>query len=440
MGEREEYLSQREQIHPLEYQPVFNRSERQVTGWTSSDGVDTSNLPAGRVDRRGIGSGLVRNTIEELEQLKESIREKIEEKESEFRRESIPIDEDYREEIARAKEALGLSGRELTLADYREALLNHETAAGDFLLSYIENQIEDVNGNIEWETYGELFELEQELALLDDYIAQLLYPVLSFETNNEEDWLELLEEAEKEWNDNRITTIRYYQDKKDDYKQSLITRPENIPFVRGQLHDAEKDQDRYRHEYKQVENALRTVKQKTGEVRALVRDIDTVESIELPEGEVLAGATSLTESEQEELETLTNMRLMMKLSVDNHNKEKHHFKNSLRNTYSYSKQQRLIDETASHHNIFNEHTLSTLHYMRSYQDNVNSLTNELFDEIAVGMEENEKEKRNKAYELFMLNHATSSIREHKIEEMRQKQIARLGFTLASQRIEELREG
>lgn len=423
--------------NPLEYRPLFSRTKKERTAWEQSTQEDS--IPES-LDTSLPGSGFASTIIEEFDKTKERLEKKIDSLEEKLRHEKIPVSDEYLPYIERAKKELGLEDGELTLKDYKAALLFPETPAGDFLINIIEDHIEGVDGNIEWEVYSDYVELQKETKLMDSFTAQLLYPSFGFEFKNQENWLEELTEMELEWGEKQKEVNASYRQAELDYKEAYLFNRESRLPARATLHRYEKDKDEARHDKKKVENSLLTIGEKTQMINILYNQLEEAETLN-PEVDAFSkDILSLSEDANESIQTLEDMTTYLALSVDKHNADKSHYKNNLRHTYSIPKQEKLLEEYVLNEQAFYQKALPLTHYMRAFQSDVSEETTGLLNELSLGLQLNQQEVKDKTYEFYMLQRATSGIRHEKISDVTDKHLARLGYQAFNKKIEQLKQG
>lgn len=408
---------------PLEYRPNLKRSEREKMGWEASVSSEES-YPIVE-DESSIGEGSATEIIKDYKETKDKVEEEIERLEDLLEKETIPFPPEYKEDVDKAKEELELGGGNLTIKDYKEALMKSDTAAGAFLLDIIEIYIEDMEGSIEWEIYGEYVEIQLELTLMDKYIQKLIYPVFQFE-EKEEDWEEALAAQEGQWGEKKENSQKEKASKEKDYRSALLFEPSLIPQTRGNLHEVEEISDKILHEHELLFNSLQTVSGKTEEVQLMLGFGEFLLEEELEE-EILTDLFLLTESETEEDERLVNIQNMLQLSADQSIKKKGQFKNILRNTYSIPKREKQVEELAVYEKAYTKETLPLLHHMRGLQKNVPEQTSSFLNHLARGMQENQAQRDNLLYEVYLLNKATSEIRNQKFHLIAEKEQARKSY-------------
>ena len=417
----------------LEYKPSFERDERQKTGWITDAGAAiTENLQLSKPGNQ-IGTGLVTNTIVTFEESKAVLLKRLAELEAEFRKISFSIEEKFRLDIAKAKEVLDLPPGELTFLDYKMALDAIATPAGEFLVEIIEDQIEGVDGNIRLELYADYFELKKDYLLIEDYLQRICVPALSIQEIpfEEKDWEKELLQNEQEWNKRSMTATSAKDNSYAVYKNAILYNPELVMAKKDLLHKTTKEQSLYANQGAQLTDSLTLIRSKTRDFQGTFAFLEeSMEHERYEDGqEVLDSLLFLTEDNKIWEENLTNFGLMLTLSVDVRNDEKHHMKTSLRGIYSPDNQKKIIDELAVHNAVFQSTTLPALHAMNSYQETQSAIMNALLNEAAIGLKENNVQKKQKTKEIYTVTRATSLLRMKKIEETLKKEDARQGYQL-----------
>lgn len=423
-------------INPLEYRPSFQKTEIEKTGWVTN--VDEQEvITSAEEQETDIGNGLVTEIVEDFYDTKDKLEQFIQELEDKLKKEYVSYTPELNESVQKAKKELGLEGNELTILDYKEALEKSDTPAGDFLINLIENQVEDVNGSIQWEVYGDSVELSKELELSEKQLERLIFPIFDYE-KEEEDWQEAFLQKEMEWNKQKESSDENKREKDSAYRKALLFNPEAVPATRNGLHQAEKTDNQFRFEFNHLENALLLIKSKRDEAEYMIGNMDYLLEKEMNNQEILSEIFSLSEDEEEKNESLTNVKLMLKLSVDTRNKEKEHYKNTLRNTYAISKQQKILDELAVQQELYLKQTLPMTHYLSGYQKEVSEETTDLFNELTLAMKKSISEREKYFYDSYLMNKASSNLRKEKLKQVELKDISRKGYQIANQEIERRR--
>lgn len=431
-------MAENEQLHnPLEYRPAFSRSQTERTAWeVPADTGPTDGHP--QANGYGIGHGLTTDIIARFEQAKSDLRDRIVQKERAIGNQPLTYSDADAPYVKQAKEELGLDGDDLTLKDYKEALHFSNTPAGDYLLNLIEDTAEGIDGDIRWETYADYVELEKELVLLDTYVDAFIYQTIDFTDQREADWQEKLLGQESQWGEAKDKADTAFAEAEAAYRQAYLYDRNERLGARARLYDKEAEKDRFRYEGKKLENSLLLLNKKVGHASRLMYQLDRLEAKEQadPTQELLA----LTETDQEKLGTLNKGKLYLKRAVDSHNKEKHHLKNTLRQTFSDRHLTEILDDYRLEEKGFHRQGLPLTHYMRAFQGKLSKETEQLLEEMARGLSDNKQKLKDKFYEFEVLQDAMSGIRQEKISEMDRKQTARLGYQGFVSQIEKIKTG
>lgn len=435
-----------EQTNALEYKPLFQRTKKDKSSWASNEVFDSNEedlLTSDEEDGVGIGSGLITNIVTVFDEFKTSVEDRIKKLEKELKDETFLIEDKFLIDVKKAKEALGLSGDELTFADYKEALKNSDTPAGDFLIELIEDQTEDINGSMKLELYPDYVENLAELELIERYMQKILLSNLSKDQTllQGDDWQKELLAIEKEWGKKKAAATEAYQTSYEDYKQAILHNPQLIGNKRGTVHEKELARNQFDTQVSQIAEAIVLVKSKIEDTaNTLYLADENLERTPFEDGqEVLDSLLVIATGEKEWNESLTNLSLMLKLSVDVSNKEKHHIKTSLRNTYTVKNQEKVINELSVHGKVFQEKTVPIAHKLSGYQKEQPETMTLLLNQVAVGLAENERQKKQKTKEVFTTMKASSSLRTAKIKQALQKDDARQGYHLMKEIAEQTKQ-
>ena len=427
-----------ETINPLEYKPSFQRSERERTAWE----LNQVDLPPGNFsdDEKEIGTGLIGDIIEYVDTIEKELLNKIEELEESFKGITFELNETISLDVEKAKELLGLPKGDLTFNDYKEALKQWESPAGDYLLEIIESQIEGVNGNIELELYQDYIELEREYAIIQEYLARMLAPVLNMEWDKEkDDFKDLLTQMESDWGANKTQATESYQQAKKNYAKAFVSLASNISSEKSDKYLAESDYRNYSYQNKRIEEALATAQSKAREVERFLylgEKLIEDDAIDSDKTELLTFVDHYSE-EKDKDSLLTQSALMLTLSVENYNNEKHHYKHSLRNIYSPTKQERVLDELSVYHDLYQTDLVPLSYALKSYQENVDSKLSHFLTGVTSGLlaVSTEKDKRTAQLQKSVL--ASSNLRLKKLEQVTEKESIRQSYQLIQEIKEEM---
>lgn len=427
-----------ETINPLEYKPSFQRSERERTAWE----LNQVDLPPGNFsdDEKEIGTGLIGDIIEYVDTIEKELLNKIEELEESFKGITFELNETISLDVEKAKELLGLPKGDLTFNDYKEALKQWESPAGDYLLEIIESQIEGVNGNIELELYQDYIELEREYAIIQEYLARMLAPVLNMEWDKEkDDFKDLLTQMESDWGANKTQATESYQQAKKNYAKAFVSLASNISSEKSEKYLAESDYRNYSYQNKRIEEALATAQSKAREVERFLylgEKLIEDDAIDSDKTELLTFVDHYSE-EKDKDSLLTQSALMLTLSVENYNNEKHHYKHSLRNIYSPTKQERVLDELSVYHDLYQTDLVPLSYALKSYQENVDSKLSHFLTGVTSGLlaVSTEKDKRTAQLQKSVLS--SSNLRLKKLEQVTEKESIRQSYQLIQEIKEEM---
>lgn len=435
-----------ESVNKLEYRPAFERTKKDKSSWASDETFESDEQPALGSDEEqpnGIGNGLITTIVTVFDEFKTSVSTKIKTLEKELKDTVFPIDAKYVIDVINAKESLGLTAGPLTLSDYTMAIKKGTTPAGEFLLEIIEDQIEDLGGNIKLELYPEYVETLLELEMMERYMQKILLSNLSSDKTltSGSDWQEELLATEKEWGKQKTAAQESYRSSYEDYRKAILYNPQLIGNRRGVLHTKELDKNHFDTQVSQIAEAIVVVKSKIEDsANTLYLADENLERIPFQDNkEVLDSLLVLATGEKEWNESLTNLSLMLKLSVDVSNKEKHHIKTSLRNTYAIENQEKVINELSVHSLVFQEKTVPIVHKLSGYQQQQPETMTLLLNQVAVGLAENEKQKKQKTKEVFTTTKAGSSLRKAKIKQTLKKDDARQGYHLMKEIVEQTKQ-
>lgn len=402
-------------LERLNYKPNLKRDEREATAWIEQEELTTRlEDESGKLDE-----GLpVTSIVEEFKDLKQNIKEIIENQEKELL--TLELEED--EHLTRALKETGHVSV-FRPEDYRALYDKKESSPGAYLIDVLEKRIEEEDGDISWEKHIEYIEIMEELEVLDHYVQKILYPIFDF-NENQIDSLDSLREKEKQWQERYAEALKEQKRLEKEYKESLYTSPEEIPRKRDALFQKERADRKYRQEKNQIDVTLKTIQDKTMMVRDYIKDLEEELDFSINKSELYEELIRLNESKEEENEVLRTNILSLKETIDVENKKKKDFKDTRRHLYSKDKQIRIIDEYAIVNQMYRETVLPSVYQMRAFQDRVSEELGILYDESAKTLVNTHQENREKAYETYLLQISTSQTRQKRLSCISNKQKSR----------------
>lgn len=424
-----------EEINRLEYRPSFERQKRDKTNWVTSTPTSGEKSPSLQAQEKDpeVGSGLVTTIVGASHQVQHLIDQAMKELDKNLQLETFYIEEKFADDIQRAKEALGLTGDRLTFGDYTTALKDIHTPAGSYLVELIEDQIEDLDGSMELELYQDYFEIQQEFQLLNKYIDKVLLSAMEIEPidTQQENWQKDLEQQELLWAERKNVAQNEFDSAYGSYKGALLRHPERLNATQGRLHEQEKGQQFYQTQSNQANEALTLVKDKTEELANIFFNMEDEREREpyTNAHQLIEGIKVVADSPVALSESLNQFQLMLKLSLDVHNKEKHHLKNSLRGIYDPTNQEKVLDELTVYNNVFMNETLPALHTLNGYQSEQEDELSVMLTEVALGLQETHQQKRQKTKEMYNTVRSSSRLRQRKLQQVTEKDNARQAYHL-----------
>lgn len=406
------------QFDELTYRPDLKRDEREVTGWQQPPEETTRfEDEDGRLDQ-----GLpVSDIIDQYETFKEEFKERVEKHQRELSELELSGDE----HLERALQETGHVSK-FTGVDYQELFDEKESSPGAYLIQLLEKQIEGEDGDLGWEVYIEYLEMIEELEVLDYYIKEILYPIFNFQDASINSMEDLIKK-EKDWLEEKDGIIVAYNSSKSDYKASLYTDANKIPRLRDELHQSEKEMNRFRQENSQIDSALTTVDIKMKLIQEHLGDIDQILGQEIHTNDLLSDITRLSSSENEKKEMVQSNLLMLKQTLDAQNALKNDLKETRRNIYSKNRQNRIINEYGTVNSLYRRNVLPTIHQMKGYQDQTTPLLDQVYDESAKSLLKNHEENIEKTYESYIIQISTSQIRRKRLNYVGSKEKIRTLF-------------
>ena len=424
------------QYNTLEYQPTFEQEERERTAWNREVAATTPTNPSSPP----VGGGAVTEVVEEFYKEKENLQNKIKDLTKELSSIEISVPEGYLPDIERAKQELNLDTSEFSFKDYISALDNLHTPAGDYLVEVSERFFESLDGNIKLELFQDYYEMLKEYELLEEYLKRNLGPILLGNEwqPNQPDFLEKVLASEKELvldvaNKERDMSIR-----NEMYKNAFIHNQELLDFQKEAKTNAKESLEFVKAKQYQMIDTTRTVNDKVKMLSKVTNYLDEISSKETTQEEkdnLMRVLENGTEDIQREA-SLTQLELMLTLSVETANQEKHHYKHSLRNSYNITQQTKLMDELMIYQNLYSEDVLPLMKVINHYSKDTPYEVEELLNGVTQSMRLTSQEKKNRILDFYKVQQATTQIRLQKINQVVQKESARQAFHTIDQYLTE----
>ena len=405
-------------IDYLNYQPNFKRDEKEKTGWI--DESPTISTGPSQIESYKGKELEITDTLDKYEAFKESLSERIGALEKKLKPFPIILGEDTK----RALEELGHESV-FTPSSFRELFEKKESSPGEYLLGVLEKEIESEKGSIEWEAFIEYLEIEEEVEVLDYYIEEILYPILGFTKKSINKGI-TIKDLEKEWIERNIDTLTSHKLTEYMYRIAMISNPDVIAKERDNLHTKEEGRMMVSQEISQIDSSLFTIQEKQHTLELAIKELERIVDFDIEDEELLKEFLEL-EQETEGKTLVANSIVLLKQSIDEDNKEKSKPKNLRRNIYSKSRQKRIINEYSTINQLYREKSLPSLHYMKSFQDNVSERLNHVFNSTAESINRNYKENKEKTYESFLIQIGTSNVRSDKLKCLSRKEESRVVF-------------
>ena len=430
----DEDRGQEAQFNTLEYRPDLSIEERERTAWELSENTgETSPVSP----ERPIGDGAIVDIIEEIKNLDSVIRDKLKEIINNQGRKPIFFYANQEADVKRAKEELGLNPDEdFSFNDYVVALENRETAAGDYLIEVSERYFEGIDGNLEMELYQDYFETKEELDLLQTYMMRTVDSILSDEPIDlsSEEWGELLYKKEQEWSANKNLQLATKIKRDELYKEAFLFNQGQLERQKELRYREKKDIDKVVAEANQLTNTLKIVEHKTQDLRQIVRHMEIIEEDRLKEEEQERMTQDLMMSVEDGQLTddLTHVGLLLTLTVDDYNSQKHHYKHSLRDIYSLSNKNKLMDELSVYQNVYRNNVLPLSHNLKLYRLDPEYGTRNLLENLTKSMLNTTQQQKQRLIDWENIQSATSELRKKKLNEVSQKEDARQEYQLFKQ--------
>lgn len=422
--------------NPLNYRPSFKRDEKIKTGWKTNKREEDKNISISE-DKEEIGTGLITTLIDSFQNqiilLKESMKD-IEFNQKDF---NFNTDVENENDIKKAKEKLDLPEGPLTLLDYKVAILNNDTSEGDYLTSIIETITEGVEGNIEIEIYSDYIELVEELNQLTDFYEKNIMVKLKANLDySKEDWQNELIKLEKEWFQKVSEIKNQYELLEVEYRNAILFNSDLIFKTTENKYEKELDKLKYENELNRIENVTKVIQSKDLETKILYYQMEKARKREPFKDLSESVFEDIVKDKNEKNYLINELDMLLSLSIDNHNGEKKHFKESLRNIYNPKKQKMIAEELTVHENVFENTTLPVLQKLKLYNEEQEDELTMLLEEVSSGMLQNLNQKKSRMEDIYRTSQACTQIRLDKIKETTEKDNARQAIHLLSR----IREG
>lgn len=422
----------------LEYKPLFKREERERTAWEKPQ--FDNNIQTPTYDK--LGDGVLTDLVKKYDDTKKKFETKLEKIEKKYKDIIIPVLDKLKDDINKALEELNLTG-EFTFEKYIKALEQRNTPAGDFLVEVAERQFENLDGNIEMELYHDYYELLRELSVTEDYLYRQaigkIYKEIDKEKNN---WEDILLKEELSWKEERNKIILNQKNRLSIEKNAFLFNPEVYPLQKELRLKEEPEVKRVDTEKNQVSDAIHISENKLNnsiylfEVLNEVEDISEKDKLDTTIEKLIK--TTIEDNKKEE--NLTQLEQMLTISTENHNEEKRHFKNSLRNVYNEEFLYKNLDELSVYNGLYENSVIPLTSILKTYTEEQDSETTMILEAISNSMINTRKEQKKKTRDFDSLNFATYSIRMQKTNETKQKEKERQTYKILHSILEQIKQG
>lgn len=435
----------KEELNSLEYNPKLIKQEKIRGGYDKEtivvDGDQGENEEIKITepsDNLVIGDGLLYSNIKEVYDLEEKVKELEKNLYNELKYIKTEVPPEYSDEVKKIKDELGLVSGPLDVDDYIYGLDHLDNPQAALLVELWENFHEDVEGNLKAELFGDVHEISNEIKHFKDYIKNFLITKLDTENKlneDDEDYLSQILQLEKLLGINNKNLFKNKIEVDNLYRNSFIENKENFNDMKEIKYKNESIFQKNKFMNYSIYESNSITEIKLLQLNSLVDDITSSLERETYEddNEVKRILEVRGESPENSMPYLHKMNLLVKLGVDNDNQEKHKIKNTIRNVFSISNKEKLMNELLVEEEVFQKTALDTIHYINFYDDLYGDSADIFLNQSTKALKKMIQDKKEKTREFFNIEESESYLRELKIKNILEKDDGRQTY----QKIKEL---
>lgn len=435
----------KEQLNSLEYNPKLSKQEKIRGGYdkesiiVDGDQGDNEEIKITEPnDSLEIGDGLLHQNIKEVYDLEEKVKELEKSLYNELKYVKTEVPPEYSDEVKKIKDELGLVSGPLDIDDYMYGLDHLDNPKAALLVELWENFHEDVEGNLKAELFGDVHEINNELKHFKDYIKNFLITKLDTENKlneDDEDYLSQILQLEKMLGINNRNLFKNKMEVDNLYRNSFIENKENFNDMKEIKYKNESIFQKNKFMNYSIYESNSITEIKLLQLNSLVDDITSSLERETyqDDNEVKRILEVRGESPENSMPYLHKMNLLVKLGVDNDNQEKHKIKNTIRNVFSISNKEKLMNELLVEEEVFQKTALDTIHYINFYDDLYGDSADIFLNQSTKALKKMIQDKKEKTREFFNIEESESYLRELKIKNILEKDDGRQTY----QKIKEL---
>lgn len=422
----------------LEYKPELHRDPRERTAWDKDSVTDNYYTPS-PPDK--IGDGIVVDLIEDYVKFKLELQDKLDKINRELGKEIIKFPEHTLEDVKNALEDLGFE-EPFTFEDYTKTLDKKNMPAGDFLVELSEKQFENLEGNISMELYHDYHELLREIEITEAYLhRQSTNNMFSSIDTSKEGWEDTLLKEEKTWKEvSQSIKINRVQ-RENLLEEAFLFNQDNYIYQKELLSKEEPLFKKQQTQFNQLTDTMHIASSKLTNSKELFGYLDYVETAK-DESELETKLQTVIHKALEPSETelnLTQIEQMLIVSTEANNKEKTHYKNTLRNVYNDIFLSHNLDELSVVNDLYENSIIPLTSILKIYNEPQDRDTTHFLETISSSMLNLNKEQSNKTKDFNVLNQTTYSLRMEKAKETEKKERERITYNLIEKLLEEIKE-
>lgn len=435
----------KEQLNSLEYNPKLSKQEKIRGGYdkepiiVDGDQGDNEEIKITEPnDSLEIGDGLLHQNIKEVYDLEEKVKELEKSLYNELKYVKTEVPPEYSDEVKKIKDELGLVSGPLDIDCYVYGLDHLDNPKAALLVELWENFHEDVEGNLKAELFGDVHEINNEIKHFKDYIKNFLITKLDTENKlneDDEDYLSQILQLEKMLGINNRNLFKNKMEVDNLYRNSFIENKENFNDMKEIKYKNESIFQKNKFMNYSIYESNSITEIKLLQLNSLVDDITSSLERETyqDDNEVKRILEVRGESPENSMPYLHKMNLLVKLGVDNDNQEKHKIKNTIRNVFSISNKEKLMNELLVEEEVFQKTALDTIHYINFYDDLYGDSADIFLNQSTKALKKMIQDKKEKTREFFNIEESESYLRELKIKNILEKDDGRQTY----QKIKEL---
>lgn len=423
-------LAERQKIN---YRPLEKEEERErramIDDLLDEVVVDGSQPVSETVFPVDLGENMIA-----LEEMIQEVKQKIEAAIADIQ---IPIDKDSTASVA--LEELGLQQNYLDAETYKDLLNQPLTPASEYLIQVWEDHAEDVEGTLAMEYYEDVLEIEKDLAKFQSFVNETVFQPLGVTYQANDDFRNQLKMKEKEYGESMLNVQKEMTKLEMQERAAFISHDlAKVVELKDESRPLRRKSAQYEDERLLMNEGIDISQEKFKSTYQTLRVIDRNLEREVygTNSSYLKEMFPYYESETDLKQGLAKAKGLLKLSVDKENENKQELKDINRNHLSLEKRTRMQNNVLDHVDVTNKWA-SEWKEMLLEQTTATEEQDKFFNAIAVGMHHSFEQRDKHMKDFYRMNMQDALVRQTKVKQVFQKEIARISYKDISDFIEHI---